>query len=146
MPGFWSSNLFADVTLVVQILFYLVLSGGVIAQLQGKYKLHDRLQIPVVALNLLFIIFVMMPTLRFVVGDLPNGLSTVPVWVTLVHAFLGTVAQLLAIYCLLAGVKILPRRIGKLRYWMWATYSAWTAAIIFGIGVYLTFYLSPATA
>lgn len=141
MPGFWSSSLFADITLIVQILFFLVLCAGVVAQLQGKYKWHDRLQAPVVVLNILFIVVVMMPTFRLVAGELPGGLSKVPTLVTVIHAGLGAVAQLLAIYCLLAGFKILPRKTGALRYWMWATYTFWTAAVIFGIGVYITFYL-----
>lgn len=146
MPGFWSSNLYADVTLIVQIVFYLMLCAGVVAQLQGKYKWHDRLQVPVVVLNVFFIILVMLPTFRAVAGDLPGNLNQAPAMVTLTHAGLGTLAQLLAIYCLLAGLKILPRKIGMLRYWMWAAYSAWTATIIFGIGVYILFYLTPTAA
>lgn len=146
MPGFWSSNLYADVTLIVQIVFYLMLCAGVVAQLQGKYKWHDRLQVPVVVLNVFFIILVMLPTFRAVAGELPGNLNQVPAMVTLTHAGLGTLAQLLAIYCLLAGLKILPRKIGTLRYWMWAAYSAWTATIIFGIGVYILFYLTPTAA
>lgn len=146
MPGFWSSNLYADVTLIVQIVFYLMLCAGVVAQLQGKYKWHDRLQVPVVVLNVFFIILVMLPTFRAVAGDLPGNLNQAPAMVTLTHAGLGTLAQLLAIYCLLAGLKILPRKIGTLRYWMWAAYSAWTATIIFGIGVYILFYLTPTAA
>jgi len=146
MSGFWSSSLFADITLVVQILFYLVLCAGVVAQLQENYKWHDRLQIPVVVLNIFFIIFVMMPTFRSVAGELPAGITQVPTLVTVIHATLGAIAQLLAIYCLLAGLKILPRKIGRLRYWMWAAFTAWTATVIFGIGVYMTFYLSPVAA
>ena len=75
MPGFWSASLFADITLIVQILFYLVLCAGVIAQLTGRYHLHDKFQAPVVVLNIVFIIFVMIPTFRFVAGDLPGNLS-----------------------------------------------------------------------
>ncbi len=140
--GFFGPNLLADLTLVVQILFYLVLCTGVVAQLQGKFKWHDRLQIPVVVINLFFVFFVMVPTFSAVVGTLPSGFSKVPTTVSLIHGLLGTVAQLLAIYCLLAGIKILPRKIGVLRYWMWAAFSAWTATVIFGIGVYIFFYTS----
>ena len=53
--GFFGPNLLADITLVIQILFFLILCAGVVAQLQGKYKWHDRLQAPVVVLNILFI-------------------------------------------------------------------------------------------
>lgn len=134
---------FATFTLVVELLFYLVLCAGVVAQLRGAYKWHDRLQAPIVVLNIFFILFVMVPTFRAVLFN-PNsgGLSQVPVLVTAIHGILGTIAQGLAIYCLLAGFKILPRKIGVLRYWMWATFVAWTATVMFGVGVYFVFYLS----
>ena len=130
----------ATFTLVVEILFYLVLCAGVVAQLKGKYKWHDRLQAPIVVLNIFFIIFVMIPTFRLVVVEqLPRGLSDIPTLVTTLHGLLGTVAQLLAIYMFLAGFKILPRKIGTLRYWMWTTFVFWTATVLVGIGVYLLF-------
>ena len=144
--GFFGPSLVSDISLVVQILFYLVLSAGVVAQLLKKYKLHDMLQTPVVVLNIFFIIFVMLPSFGFAVNELPVGLVKVPVLVTVVHGLLGTIAQLLAIYCLLAGFKILPRKIGTLRYWMWATYAFWTATVIFGVGVYIVFYTNVSTA
>lgn len=143
--GFFGPSLLADITLVVQILFYLILCAGVVAQLQEKYKWHDRLQAPVVVLNIFFIALVMLPTFGSVTGSLANNPIQVPALVSLIHGTLGTLAQVLAIYCLLAGIKILPRKIGLLRYWMWAAFSAWTATIIFGIGVYILFY-TPALA
>ncbi|MDX1521951.1 MAG: kelch repeat-containing protein, partial [Anaerolineae bacterium] len=131
----------ATITLVVEILFYLVLCAGVAAQLMKKYKWHDRLQAPIVILNIFFIIFVMIPTFRLVVVEqLPGGLSEVPTLVTALHGLLGTIAQLLSIYVLLAGFRILPRKIGVLRYWMWTTFVFWTLTILFGIGVYVLFY------
>jgi hypothetical protein len=131
----------ATITLIVQIVFFLVLCLGVVAQLRRKYKWHDRFQIPVVVLNIFFILFVMIPTFRdVVISDFPNGLSQVPTQVTAIHGTLGLMAQLLAIYCLLAGLKILPRKIGVLRYFMWAAFVFWTATLLFGIGVYTIFY------
>lgn len=144
--GFFSPYLLGDITLVVQILFYLTLSAGVVAQLQGKYKLHDWLQTPVVILNLVFIFLWMGPGLAIIIGEMPGGMPQLPLLVSLTHTVLGTVAQLLSIYCLLAGWKILPRKIGKLRYWMWATYIAWTIAVVFGIGTFITFYTVPSAA
>lgn len=130
----------ATLTLIVEIVFYLVLCAGVTVQLKGLYKWHDRLQAPVVVLNLLFIIFVMIPTFRIVATDLPSGLSNVPTLVTTIHALLGTIAQGLSIYMFLAGFKFVPRKIGVLRYWMWTTFVFWTLTVLFGIGVYILFY------
>lgn len=137
----------ATVTLAVEILFYLVLCAGVVAQLRGLYKWHDRLQAPVVILNIFFIIFVMIPTFRLVVFEqLPGGLSDVPTLVTAAHGLLGSIAQLLSIYVLLAGFKILPRKIGVLRYWMWTTFGFWTLTILFGVAVYMQYYTGDSSA
>jgi uncharacterized membrane protein YozB (DUF420 family) len=139
-PGFFGPSLLADITLVVQILFYLILSGGVVAQLLKNHKLHRRLQPPVVILNLLFIGLIMVPTFAGISGSLPAGLAKVPILVSTAHAILGLTAELVSIYCLLAGLKILPCKMGVLRYWMWGAYTTWTAAVIFGVVVYILFY------
>ena len=138
--GFFGPSLLADITLTVEILFYLILSAGAVAQLLGKMKLHAWLQAPVVILNVLFIVLVMTPTFWELSRSASAQLDQIPVLVTVIHAMLGTVAQILSIYCLLAGFKVLPRKIGILRYWMWGAYTAWTATIVFGIGVYLIYY------
>lgn len=146
--GFLGTNasLLADITLVIQILFFIVLCTGVAVQLnanRGKHNLfkwHDRLQAPVVVLNLLFIVFVMIPSFMAAVGGLSSGPANPVVIVPTIHGLLGLVAEGLGIYCLLAGFKILPRKIGTLRYWMRATFATWTITILFGIGVYLVYY------
>jgi hypothetical protein len=138
--GFFGPNLLADITLTVEILFYLILSAGVVAQLLGKFKIHAWLQAPVVFLNIFFIVLVMTPTFWQLSRLASAQVLQVPALVTAVHAMLGIVAQLLSIYCLLAGIKALPSKIGILRYWMWGAYTAWTATIVFGIGVYIIYY------
>ena len=60
-----------------------------------------------------------------------------------IHAVLGLIAEGLAIYAMLAGYKILPRKIGKLRYWMWATFGFWFAAMIMGVYTYYIWYIQP---
>lgn len=136
----------ATINLIIQILFYLTLCAGVVAQLRGKYKWHDRFQAPVVILNIFFILFVMVPTFRAIAGEIPSGLAQTPIWVTTVHATLGTIAQLLGIYMFLAGFKYVPRKIGVLRYYMWTTFIFWTLTVLFGIGVYIMFYTGDSSA
>ena len=144
MSGFLGTNgnLLTDITLVVQVLFFIVLCAGVTVQLMANrgrphlYHWHDKLQAPVVVLNLLFIVFVMVPTFIAVAGSGGGGGS----WVPITHVILGLLAEGVAIYCLLAGFKILPRKIGTLRYFMWAAFALWTITLLFGIGVYIAFY------
>jgi|GEM_PF-5584022 len=138
IPGFLGTggNLLVDLTLVIEILFYISLCLGVTAQLRKQYKWHDRFQIPVVVLNLFFIAFVMIPTLIAIIS---SGVGNMP-GLVLAHAGFGVLAQGVAVYCLLAGLKILPRKIGVLRWFMWAAFVLWTITLLLGIGLYISFY------
>lgn len=138
IPGFLGTggNLLVDLTLVIEILFYISLCLGVTAQLRKQYKWHDRFQIPVVVLNLFFIALIMIPTIIAIIG---NGVASMPPLV-LAHAGAGVLAQGVAVYCLLAGLKILPRKIGVLRWFMWTAFVLWTITLLLGIGLYISFY------
>ncbi|MCI0395313.1 MAG: plastocyanin/azurin family copper-binding protein [Chloroflexi bacterium] len=138
----------ADLTLIVQTLFYLALLVGIAAQLRRKYKWHDRIQAPVVVLNLFFIFFIMVVSLREaqILSTLPKRPGDPFYLAAGLHAILGTVTEGLAIYCLLAGFKILPRKIGRLKHFMRATYALWTVTFLFGLGTYYVWYLRPVEA
>ena len=135
----------SDLALTAEILFFLAICVGVVAQRRGRYRLHDWIQTPVVILNLFLIIFVMVAsfTEQEVASTLPQRPGDAYYLVVAVHAGLGLVAEGLAIYVLLAGHKILPRKIGRLRRWMWATFAFWTAAVIAGVATYYVWYAQP---
>ncbi|MCA9953439.1 MAG: hypothetical protein H6657_20805 [Ardenticatenaceae bacterium] len=143
--GFLGTNasFITDFTLLAEIILFLALCAGVIAQRRDKYKLHDWIQTPVVILNLLLIVFVMISSFlgQRVLNTLPQRPGDAYYLVVAIHAGLGFIAEALAIYCLLAGHQILPRKIGRLRYWMWATFAFWTVALIAGIGTYIVWYV-----
>jgi plastocyanin/uncharacterized membrane protein YozB (DUF420 family) len=137
------ATLGADLTLMAQIFMYIALCLGIVAQRRGLYKWHDRIQTPVVVLNFVFIIFVMMASFReqAVASTLPQRPRDPYYLSAAVHGAVGLLAQGLAVYALLAGYKILPRKIGRLRYWMWATFAAWTLAVVLGFGTYYNWYI-----
>lgn len=134
----------ADLALVGETVFYILICVAVVAQRRGRYHLHDWIQTPVVVLNLFFIFAIMVLSLRY--ENVPAGFVERPFMpfylVVVIHSILGIVAELLAIYCLLAGHKILPRKIGRLRYWMWATFAVWTAAFLMGLYTYYIWYIA----
>jgi plastocyanin/uncharacterized membrane protein YozB (DUF420 family) len=138
----------ADLSIIVQIIFFIVLCIGVVMQMRGKYHWHDRLQTPVVILNLFFIIFIMVVSFREsqIASTLPKRPGDAFYLVAGLHAILGTVTEGLAIYCLLAGFKILPRKIGTLKYFMRATFVLWTVTLLFGLSTYYVWYLRPVEA
>lgn len=141
----------SDFALVAEIALFIAVCVGVVAQRRGKYKLHDWIQTPAVLLNLLLIIFIMVTSFlgQRVISTLPQRPGDAYYLVVAIHAALGLIAEGLAIYAMLAGHQILPRKIGKLRYWMWATFGFWTAALIAGVGTYYIWYMQspvPETA
>ncbi len=106
-PGFLGTgaSLGADITLIVQLIFFFGLSLGVIAQLLHKYKVHPFIQAPIVILNFFFIIFIMAAS--FFEQEVPTTLIKRPTELyyiaPFIHAGLGIIAQSLATYALLAG-------------------------------------------
>ena len=48
-----------DITLIAEIAFFILLTIGVVAQLRGKYHVHDYIQTPVVILNTILVIWIM---------------------------------------------------------------------------------------
>ncbi|MBI1878689.1 MAG: anti-sigma factor [Chloroflexi bacterium] len=138
MKGFLGTDasLIADFNLVIHILMFIVLCLGVTAQLGRKYHWHDRFQIPVVVLNILLILFIMLPSYLTIAPDVPANLTKSFFLVPTIHVIVGLLAQGVATYCLLAGLKILPRKIGMLRIWMWIAFVLWTIATLLGIGIY----------
>ncbi|MBK8903318.1 MAG: DUF420 domain-containing protein [Anaerolineaceae bacterium] len=145
------ASFITDLTLLLEIFFFIAICVGVVAQRRGQYKLHDWIQTPVVILNLFLILFVMASSFvgQRVISTLPQRPSDAYYLVVALHAALGLAAEGLAIYGLLAGFQILPRRIGRLRYWMWATFALWTAALVAGVATYYVWYMQtpePVTA
>ncbi|MFZ0544228.1 MAG: plastocyanin/azurin family copper-binding protein [Candidatus Promineifilaceae bacterium] len=142
------ATLGADLTLTIQIIFFLTLCIGILLQLRHKYRGHDLLQTPVVVLNLFFIIFIMVVSFREsqIASTLPSRPGDPFYLAAGVHAILGIVTEALAIYCLLAGFKILPRKIGALKYFMRTTFVLWTITLLFGLTTYYVWYVRKVEA
>ena len=142
-PGYFGTEapIMVDITLTLEILFFVLLTIGVIAQRRGNYHLHDKIQTPVVVLNTILVIWIMLMeyfgrNLAAATLAKPNSYHII----VTVHALFGITAAVLSIYCLLAGWKILPRRIGQLRKVMILTYAVWAIAVVLGITTYIVWY------
>lgn len=145
-PGFLGTNapLKADLALLGEIGIYLLLLLGVAVQLMRLWKAHDWIMTLVVVSNLFFIVFLMLASYGASVSYLVSGNAEIGpgLFLPLLHGVLGGLAELVAIYCMLAGHKILPRKIGTLRYFMWTTFVLWTMAIVLGVGTYIIYYVN----
>jgi len=143
-----SATLASDITLILQIIFFVAVCVGAVVQRFKKYRLHDWIQTPVVILNLILVVVVMIASFRRqqVIQTLPQRPTDLYYVTAFLHAGLGLVTALLSVYLLLAGHKILPRRIGQLRYFMWAGLVFWTLTFLCGVTTYLTWYVFSAPA
>ena len=143
-PGFLGTEapIMIDITLVLEMLFFILLTVGVWAQRRNMWKVHDWIQTPVVILNAILVVWIML--WEYFGRDLgPQTIATPTpyfLWVT-AHGIFGLAAAILSIYCLLAGWKILPRKIGQLKRIMWLTYIVWTIATVLGVITYIVWYV-----
>src|SRR5437016_7787297 len=103
-------------------------------------------------LNLVMIALVMVPSFSAQVApNVKKAASDTYYTLPLIHAGLGTIAELLGLYVVLVGygVQLVPARLRfhNYRAWMRATITLWWIVIAFGVGTYGVWYLSePATA
>jgi len=143
-PGFLGTgaSLGADVALIGETFLYLILLLGIVVQLMRLWKAHDWIMTFVVVSNFFLILLIMVGSYGAILSFIASGNASLSasLLLPLVHGLLGMLAELVAIYCLLAGHKILPRKIGTLRYFMWATFVLWTMAYVLGAGTYLVYY------
>jgi uncharacterized membrane protein YozB (DUF420 family) len=123
-----------------------LLAGAMLAR-RKRYRAHARCQSVVVLLNPVAILLTMAPSFRRSFGSLsPAGLANSYYALAAVHATLGAVAELLALYILLvAGTNVLPKRLRFVRYraWMRAALACWWAALLLGLATYVRWYVVP---
>jgi uncharacterized membrane protein YozB (DUF420 family) len=139
----WSS----DATLIVELGMGAGLLAGAALARRGRYRAHACCQSAVVLLNLAAILLAMAPSFRrSFTPPIPGGLSHTYYVLAAAHASLGTVAELFALYILMAaGTNILPKglRFSRYRPWMRAALFLWGLALLFGLATYLRWYVLP---
>ena len=137
----------ADVNFIVQLAMGGVLIVGVILAKQKRYRAHGACQTAVLLLNLWMIGLDMWPSFRLqVLPHLPKALHSKYHAIALVHAAVGTAAELLGLYIVLvAGTSLVPpsRRFKEWKRWMRIEFALWFVALIGGIGTYYAWYIAP---
>jgi plastocyanin/uncharacterized membrane protein YozB (DUF420 family) len=149
MNGFLSSGAtwHADLNLVLQLLMGLALLLGMWLARRQRFRAHAICQSSVMLFNLLLIVSIMLPSFRLQTQPrLVTGLHKADVAVAVLHAGLGTLAELLGLYVILvAGTKLLPEslRFKNYKLWMRTTLTLWWLVILLGVGTYYFWYLKP---
>jgi uncharacterized membrane protein YozB (DUF420 family) len=141
-----TASLNANVNLGLQVAMAAVLLGGAALARGRRYRAHKYCQSAVLLLNLPLIAFIMLPSFHAnVQPGLLAHLGDSFELVAVVHGTIGAVAELLGLYILLvAGTELVPQRLRFRRYkpWMRAELILWWTAVLAGIAVYSTWYVT----
>jgi len=136
----------ADLNLLIQVAMGLALLYGMYLARRKNFRAHKYCQSSVMLLNLVMIFLIMAPSFhRQVEPQIPSGLKDSYYAVAMIHATLGTVAELLGLYIVLvAATKILPQRLRfkKFKPWMRTELVLWWIVILLGIGTYYYWYIA----
>ena len=135
----------ADLTVLLEIGMGLCLLGGAMLARRKRYRQHAWCQSAVVLLNLLVIAIAMIPSFHSrVAPKIPERLGRSFYALATTHAALGSVAELSAIYILIAaGTDILPEqlRIKEYKTAMRAVLLLWWLVLLLGLGTYVRWYV-----
>jgi uncharacterized membrane protein YozB (DUF420 family) len=137
----------ADEVLVAEVSMGVALIVGMVLTRLRCYRAHAWCQSAVVLLNLLPILWFMAPSFRREVApEIPSGLGEAHYWIATAHGVLGTIAEVLALYVVLAaGTNVLPTRLRFVRYkrWMRLALALWWIELLLGLAMYVQWYGLP---
>jgi len=142
-----AASLTADRTLIIESAMGIALIVGTVFARFRHYRAHAWCQSTVVLLNLGVIAQFMVPSyLRQVAPEIPASLGEIHYAIAAIHGLLGTIAELLALYVVLAaGTSILPKRLRFSRYkrWMRLAFALWWIELLLGLAMYVQWYGLP---
>jgi uncharacterized membrane protein YozB (DUF420 family) len=135
----------ADVVLLLEIAMGAALLYGAWLARAQRYRQHAWCQSTVVLLNLAVIAMAMTPSFHMhVLPRIPAKLSKSYFALATAHAALGSMAEILALYILLAaGTRLLPERLRIRRYklWMRTVLVLWWLVLFLGFATYARWYV-----
>lgn len=137
----------ADGVLVSELAMGVALiAGGVLAR-RRRYRAHAWCQSAVVLLNLPLVLWFMVRSFGSAVAPgLWRHLSRSYYWLAAAHGVLGTSAEMLGLFILLAaGTHLLPPRFRLVRYklWMRTLLALWWLVLLLGVATYVRWYGLP---
>lgn len=126
------------------------LTAGMVLARRKRFRAHAWTQSAMLLLNLVAIGGVMWPSFRRqVMPRVPGAWNDPSQVVPLVHATVGSVAELLGLYVILvAGTRMVPRslRFRNYKAWMRTTLALWWMVVALGVGVYGLWYVQGSQA
>jgi plastocyanin len=144
----------AEANLSLQLLMGFTLLAGMWLARRKRFTAHGICQTTVLLLNLVLIVTPMARSFRLQVApQIPGALRDPYYAIPLVHAGLGSLAELLGLYiALVAGTSLVPAplRFKNWKLWMRCELALWWVVIFLGLGTYSVWYaggrVKPAAA
>jgi plastocyanin/uncharacterized membrane protein YozB (DUF420 family) len=143
MQSLFGTRTAADINLAAQMILIIGLWIGFFFARRKSFGHHANVQTAMVLANMIFILFMMGSSFYSYVIKGGTG-DSVARWM-IVHAVLGTIAELAGIYLLIRmRTKWLPKRlrIKRIKVAMRATLALWTVLVVLGVIVYEQRYLT----
>jgi uncharacterized membrane protein YozB (DUF420 family) len=135
---------YADLVLLLEIGMAVGLVIGAVLARRKHFRAHAWCQSVIVLTNLGIIVSLMVPSFHaYVLPKIPAKLGKAYYALPTAHAVLGTVAEVGALYILLAaGTKILPPglRMSDYKLWMRSVLALWWVAFLLGVLTYVRWY------
>lgn len=136
---------YADVTLLLELAMGVGLLSGALLARVGRFRQHAWCQSVIVLLNVVLIVFTMIPSFHARVGPkIPMRLGKAYYALATAHAALGSAAEIGGLYILLAmGTSILPEklRITNYKVWMRSVLLLWWLVLLLGLATYARWYI-----
>ena len=142
-PGFIGPGvLSADVNLALEIMLVLGLTFGFYLARSGNIEAHRVNQTIWVLVNTMLVALIMVPSLQGMKVKSMADLANTGIWVTLLHALVGTFSVVAGLWLVLQMNDILPRRL-HLSWWknlMRLTLAGYWAVAALGLLTYYYWY------
>jgi uncharacterized membrane protein YozB (DUF420 family) len=133
----------ADLSLVVMLAAFVLLTAGVVLARTGRLTAHRWVQTVAVVLNAVPVVVWMIRSYwLYVRPDLPGNLSKSIDALTTVHALAGLIGVVLGLFVVIRANQLTARGEGVARYkgWMRAAYVVYLLATVLGVWVYIKLY------
>ena len=135
----------ADVVLLLEIVMGVGLLAGARLARAKRFRSHAWCQSAIVLINFVVLVLEMFPSFRTqVLPRIPLKLGKSYLALAAAHATLGSAAEILALYILLAaGTRLLPEKMRITRYkaWMRSVLALWWLALLLGFATYIRWYV-----
>jgi uncharacterized membrane protein YozB (DUF420 family) len=134
------AGLISDLNLLLQIVIIIILFAGFFyTKRKIRYDVHGKIMGIAVFLNLLSLIFVMVPGTVGGLSSLASRITQPVILLTFFHKVLGGLAEILGIIFIIILRPCGSKLIKNTRYLMITTFTLWIMAFLLGAIAYIIF-------